>query len=119
MNIYVGHSNDFDFKTHVYQPIRNSELNEKHNIVLPHEKSSKPFDTKSFLLDCDLFLAEVSYKSTGLGIEMGWANNMDVPIVCFYKEGSKPSSSIYVVAKNVIKYKNEYNFIKKLTALLM
>lgn len=118
MKIYVGHSNSFDFNSNIYKPIRRSELNKEHFFVLPHEDSMEPFDTKGFLPECDLFIAEVSYKSTGLGIELGWADILGVPIVCFYKEGDRPSSSVYKVAEKVIEYKSEHDFIIKLAHLL-
>lgn len=119
MNIYVGHSNDINFKNELYVPIREASFEDKYNIVLPHENSTEPFNSKDFLKKCDLFIAEVSNKSTGLGIELGWANLMGVKIVCFYKKGLKPSSSLKVITNNFIEYENNEDFILKIKKLLL
>ena len=112
MNIYVAHSKDFDFKKELYEPIRKSSLNSKHAFILPHEKSGKPFNSKDFLKDgCGLIIAEVSYPSTGLGIELGWADSYNVPIICIYKKGSKISGSLKVVSKSFVEYANSNELI--------
>jgi len=58
--------------------------------VLPHETSDEPFNSKDYLKnEADLMIAEVSESATGLGIELGWADNYEVPIICVYRNGSK------------------------------
>jgi hypothetical protein len=95
MKIYIGHSSSFNYQDNLYNPLRNSDLNEKHAIVLPHEDSEEPFNSKDYLKNrCDVFVAEVSEASTGLGIELGWADQYEIPILCIHRESSKPSSSI-------------------------
>ncbi|MFB6213140.1 MAG: hypothetical protein ABEJ07_01055 [Candidatus Nanohaloarchaea archaeon] len=32
--------------------------------------------------------------STGLGIELGWAEEFGVPVLCVYREGAEPSSAV-------------------------
>lgn len=92
-----------------------SKFNEQHELVFPHEDSDQLFDSKSLLRDeCDLFVAEVSEASTGLGIELGWADQFDVPVICVYKEGSDPSSSLKAVAEKFIEYKKVEELIEKL-----
>jgi hypothetical protein len=113
MDIYVGHSSSIDFKEQLYQPLRNSSLDDEHNIVLPHEDSDEPFNSKEFLRDeCDVFVAEVSEASTGLGIELGWADLYEVPVICVYREGSTPSSSILAVFDTVEKYRNSEDLVE-------
>jgi hypothetical protein len=95
MKIYIGHSSSFNYQDNLYNPLRNSDLNEKHAIVLPHEDSEEPFNSKDYLKNrCDVFVAEVSEASTGLGIELGWADQYEIPILCIHRASSKPSSSI-------------------------
>lgn len=95
MKIYIGHSSSFNYQDNLYNPLRNSDLNEKHAIVLPHEDSEEPFNSKDYLKNrCDVFVAEISEASTGLGIELGWADQYEIPILCIHRESSKPSSSI-------------------------
>ena len=83
--ICIGHSNSFNYKDELYIPIRKSELNDIYKIVLPHEKREGPYNSKEILKNCNLFVAEVSYPSTGLGIEIGWASMLEVPIICIKK----------------------------------
>jgi len=115
MKIYVGHSNEIDYKNELYLPIRKSSLNDKYNFILPHEKSKEPFNSKDFLKCCDLFIAEVSAKSTGLGIELGWADLLGVPIICFHKNDVRPSSSLKVITNEFIEYENDIDFIHKIS----
>lgn len=106
MKIYVGHSSDSSFREELYSPLRESELTERHDLVFPHEDSDELFDSKEFLeTEADLFLAEVSEASTGLGIELGWAEQFKVPILCIYKKGSNPSGSLNAVTDNIKEYR--------------
>ena len=114
MKIYVTHSTAFDFKKELYEPIRNSELNKKNQIALPHETSTELFNSKEYMKSCNLIIAEVSYPSTGQGIELGWANLYNVPILAFYKSGSKPSGSIKAVTNTILEYKNTEELISLL-----
>ena len=102
--IYVVHSSSFDFKQELYVPIRNSKLNTLYEVLLPHENSREPFNSKEEIKNCKVMIAEVSYPSTGLGIELGWADLYEIPIIFTYKEGSKLSSSLKVVSSNFIEY---------------
>lgn len=114
MKIYVGHSKGFNYQKDLYKPIRNSHLNTEHEIVFPHEKSDKPFNSKDFLKTCDVMIAEVSYSATGLGIELGWANVYKIPIICVYKKGASISGSLKVITDNFIEYSSTKNLINNL-----
>jgi len=119
MKIYVAHSRDFDFQKELYEPIRQSSLNQEHTFVLPHENSAEPFNSKDYLKnECELMIAEVSFPSTGLGIELGWANSYNVPIVCIYRKGSKLSGSLKVVAGNFVEYSNSKELISGIKKIL-
>jgi len=108
MNIYLAHSTNINFKQNLYEPIRKSSLNNEHNFVLPHENSDTVFNSKDFLKhNCDLLIAEVSEPSTGLGIELGWADTFGIPIFCIYRKGSNVSSSLKLVSNSFIEYSNK------------
>ena len=108
MNIYVAHSREFDFKNELYLPIRDSNLFKDHKVILPHDLSEKSFDSKMFFLnDCNLLIAEVSYPSTWLGIELAWANEYKVNILCIYKRWTKPSWSVKAVTDDLIEYTDD------------
>lgn len=117
MKIIVTHSSKFDFKNEVYKPIRESVLNTEHDFYLPQEKAEEGV-TKDMIKDADLVFAEISYPSTGQGIELGWANVFETPIVCFYQAGKKPSSSIKYVSKSWIEYTDGKDLIEKLSVFL-
>lgn len=105
MKIYVGHAKSFDFENELYLPIKNSSLSKDHQIILPHEKGATPFPSKElFKTGCDLMIAEVSQPSTGLGIEIGWADVLNVPIVCVYRKGAKIAGSLKIITQDFIEY---------------
>jgi hypothetical protein len=118
MIIYVTHSTSFDFKKELYEPLRSSDLNNKHNIVLPHEKTDQQFVSKSFLKECDLVIAEVSNPSTGQGIELGWASLYNKKIICIHKKNVTPSKSLNVVSNVFISYTDSTDLIKQLEKVL-
>lgn len=105
MDVYVAHSTGWDFKNGLYRPIRASQLDNAHNIVLPHE-SEGLFDSKTFFEeDCDLVIAEVSEPSTGQGIELGWADMYNVPIAAVCRSEKSPSSALQAVTNEVRTYR--------------
>jgi len=114
-NIYIGHSNRLDYERELYKPIRKSNLNDEYRIVLPREETKKPYNSKKLFNRCDFFIAEVFYPSTGLGIEIGWASMLEVPIICMYKKGMYVSRSLRVVTENLIEYKDASDMISKLS----
>lgn len=119
MNIYIAHKRDNQFQKELYKKIRESSLSKAHNIILPHENSNELFNSKEFLKkDCNLVIAEVSEPSTGMGIELGWANMLNIPIICIYKSNTIPSSSIKAISKSLIPYDNKEYLIEKLTSEL-
>jgi len=116
MKIYIGHANVLDFKKELYQPIRDSQLNTTHEIILPHEvyENASDFVTRDIIKTCDVMIAEVSFPATGLGIELGWADCAVVPIICIYKKGQKISRSLKVVSDNFIEYTDTDDMISKI-----
>ena len=118
MRIYVTHSKYFDFRKELYSPLRNSSLNSLHEIVLSHEKSDELFSSKDFIPTCDVIIAEVSLRSTGQGIELGWANAANVPIICIYKQGTKPAGSLKAVSNIFLEYEDREKMIQKIEEVL-
>lgn len=120
MKIYISHSRDFDFQNDLYQPLLESKLSKDHTLILPHLQSSSIFDSKSLIRnhDCDLVLAEVSFSSTGQGIELGWADDAKVPVACFYRAGAKVSGSLQAVTETFIEYKDQSDMINQLRKYL-
>jgi len=117
MKIFVAHSSNFDFKQELYNPLRESALNTQHEIFLPQE-NGREVVTKETIQNSDVVVAEVSYASTGQGIELGWADVFGIPIICIYKEGSKVSGSLQFITKKLIEYKDKEEMISKLSEVL-
>lgn len=113
MKIFVSHSTNYDFENELYAPLRESDLSNKNEIILPHENKQDAI-TKDLIKDCDLVVAEVSHPSTGQGIELGWADMFKVPIVCIHKEGTEPSHSLRKITNDFIAYKDKNDMIAKL-----
>ena len=117
MKIYVSHSLQYDYKNELYKPLRELGLNKTWDIFLPHETDME-INSKEQIKSSDFVLAEVSFSSTGQGIELGWAEMMNIPIICIYKEGGKASRWINILTNKVIVYKNAEDMITKIEEVL-
>ena len=110
--VYVSHSRDFYFRKELYKPLREIK---GYELILPHEHSDELFSSKDFFRDgCDVLVVEASYKSTGMGIEIGWADAFDIPIIILYKKGCKLSGSVKSMSDRVIEYDSLEEMVKKL-----
>jgi len=118
MKIYVCHSKSFDYKSELYEPLRLSPLNQLHEIILPHEFSEQSFNSKEVIPTVDLVLAEVSFPSTGMGIELGWANKDGKRIVFIYKQGTSLSASLKAVSEEFVEYISTADLTNKLQTVL-
>lgn len=121
MKVYVSHKRNESFKEELYEPIEDSRLFEKYEFIFPHSESNEPFSSREMFLNKEigLVLAEVSYPATGQGIELGWANAANVPIVCFFKKGFKIANSLKAVSNDFIEYENSKDLISKLEEVLI
>lgn len=108
MKIYVSHSKNFNYQRDLYEPLKNSSLAQEHEFVFPHLDSEQPFDSKKTFeaKECQLILAEVSLPSTGQGIELGWANMLNLPIIAFHNTQAEISNSLQKICKKIIAYEN-------------
>ncbi len=116
MKIYVCHSTAFDYKTELYEPLK-SHFGASHDLVLPHEAESD-FHSKTVINSSDLILAEVSYPSTGQGIELAWANINNIPIICLHKTDTAYSKSLRLISKKFIPYKNTPDLLAKIEKII-
>ena len=115
MKIYIGHSSAFDYAQLLYFPLKNSALSKAHHFILPHEHHPDPINSKEIISNIDLVIAEVSYPSTGLGIELGWANNAGRKILCIHQSNAKPSTSLNIICDQFIQYTDSADLISQLT----
>ena len=94
MTVYISHSRSFDFRHVLYEPLLESSIATDHNLILPHQFSDSPYEFEKNVAKMDLIIAEVSFPSTGQGIELGIAHAAHKPIICFYKNGSSPTQAL-------------------------
>jgi len=120
MKIYVAHSKRLkNYKENLYIPIRNSRLNDIHEIKLPHEFSEEPYSSKEFIKTCDLLIAEITETGTGLGIEIGWTDAMEKPIIYTYRKGIKISESVKSMEGYFLEYNNSDELITGLESRIL
>jgi len=119
MKIYVAHSTKFNYKEDLYRPLRESEINDIAEIILPHEQSDEIFNSKQILKEMDYVVAEVSYPSTGLGIELGWANLYNIPIILIHKSDFTVSDSVKSIAFKITDYSSTEDMIEKIKAIVL
>ncbi len=115
MKIYFAHSRHSNFHLDFYQPIRESALNAEHEFIFPHE-SAKEEKTKDIIQNADLVIAEVSLPGTGLGVEIGWADAFDKPLLLLYKSGAQVSNSLKYVSGTRVEYTDHEDMIAKIAA---
>ena len=119
MKIYISHAGNYNYEAELYKPLKESKLYKDHQIFLPHESQNIDRNLKDIIGEVDIIVAEVSYPSTGQGIELGRADSSRIPTLCFYKSGTKPSNSLRFVAKELISYTNASDLISKLEERLV
>ncbi len=112
MKIFICHSTKSNFEEELYIPLQNSELNEKHELVFPHEGGTE-MQVKDIIRDCDLVLAEVSDPTFEQGLELGWASGAYVTTICFYKSSIEVSPLISQVSDSINVYGSIEEMVKK------
>lgn len=118
MKIYVAHSSKWDFIKKLYNPIKESKIVKENHIIFPHDEINKEMNSKRIIKESDLVIAEVSLPTTGLGIELGWADYAQTPILCIYQEGYQYTSSLKFITDYFIEYKDEVDMINKIEKFL-
>jgi hypothetical protein len=87
----------------------------KLQLIFSHEnKSERMVNSKEIISDCDLVIAEVAFPSTGMGIELGWANIFKKRILCVHRADTKPSASLKEVSSEFISYSGKEILVKSL-----
>ena len=111
MRIYLGHSRSFDYEADLYNPIKQNLELSKLGIILPHDGETS-YNSPDFYKNLDLFIAAVSYPATGLGVELGWAYDAKVPIVCISRSDAKVSGSLSVLTNEFYRYNNSSELVE-------
>jgi len=94
-------------------PLQQS-MGTEYDIFYPHDAHPEGVNTKDVIARSQLVLAEVSHPSTGQGIELGWADTSNVPIICFYRKGSAISGALRFVTQDFFEYTTTDDMIEQL-----
>lgn len=117
LKIYVGHSTRYDYKNMLYMPLLESNLSNNIEFILPHYQKNIN-DSKDIINSSDLFIAEISEPSIGLGIEIGRAESNNKKILCIYNEKKEISSSIKFINADIFSYQDNIDMINKIEKYL-
>ncbi len=111
--IYLGHTRDprLNYLDTFYQPLI-AALHE-HTLIMPHPNGADAvINSCDVLPKCDAMIAEVSYPSTGLGMELAWAKIVQVPILCLHHTTCTPSHSVLTHFSSIISYENTLDMVQ-------
>ena len=117
MKIYVAHSRDFDYVNELYIPLKNDAYFKQFELILPHESDNYKHD-REFYKNIDLVIAEVSFPSIGLGIELGFLYDDKKDVYCIHKKNKKISGSVKVVTENIFEYENSVDMINTIKNII-
>lgn len=84
----------------------------------PHDPNNSNVEANDIMKNIDLLIAEVSYPSTGQGIELGYAYTNGVPIICFHKTNTTPSTSLKFVTDKIVEYRSTNQLVEKISDLV-
>lgn len=118
MKIYLVHSSKYNFREELYKPLQNSDLNKKYEIIYLYDQTDTPGSTKDLINSCDLVIAEVSLNSIACGIEIGWANSFDIPLVFIHKKDATPSKFLPLLSTNIISYNDSDDLVDNLNIMI-
>jgi hypothetical protein len=116
--IYVSHASDFNFDAELYKPILNSQVYQSSQLILPHLDSEKQFPVKPNIDSIKGVFAEVSFPSTGQGIELAWLSEANTPIICVHQANKKYSSALTLITNNFQIYNSDSELIAILTKFI-
>ncbi len=74
---------------------------------------------KDMLKTCDVIIADVSYPTIHLGMELGWADIYKVDIICVCVKGTAISSHLTKMSKEIVIYTDIPDMIQKLERLFL
>jgi hypothetical protein len=119
MKIYFAHSSSINYNE-IYNAILDSEELLQHDFILPHKVNFNGIHSYEIIPKCDLFIAEVSAASTGMGIEIGRAEAVKVPMLLVAKSGVEISSSFDFLQQKpeIIIYSNVDDMVEKISKYL-
>lgn len=84
----------------------------------PNETQQMMEMSRQHIADCDLFIAELTHKVVGVGIEAGYAHAYHKPIVYIRHANADPSTTLTGIARYHIVYADSQDLREQLHTLL-
>jgi len=108
MKVYIG---DSDVRhTELYDLLMKSKTLSLCTFVYKKDINNE----KELLKNCDVMIADISYPTIPLGIELGWADIYDVDIICVCVKGTAISSHLTRMSKDILTYTDSTDMVEKL-----
>jgi len=85
-----------------YKNVEKSEINHSDAYIFERDVS--------WLKSSDVMIADVTVPSLGVGYEIGFAETLNIPILCLYKPKKNKLLSAMITGNKNIMYKNYINF---------
>ena len=119
LRIRVGHSAGYDCQAQLYDVVRGVALPPGVTLSLPHENGAAADCAKTFFAEgCDVFIAEVSTASTGLGMEIAHADMHNVPVACLHREGTERPAAIEKVTPLFMRYESPEQLARHIESVI-
>ena len=87
--------------------------------MLLHEFCGILLNNRDFYKDIDLIIAECSYPTIGLGIELGWTFDDNIPVYCIHKQETKVSGINLCNFTNIFEYIDIDEMLKNIENIVM
>ncbi|ANQ49548.1 hypothetical protein MY04_2174 [Flammeovirga sp. MY04] len=81
----------------------------------PHQEKEMMQTAFQEIDECDLFIAELTSKAIGVGIEVGYAFKSNLPIIYLRKKNSDYSTTAAGCADYIFEYEDVHQLEKKLS----
>lgn len=120
MKIYLSHSTQYDFLNELYRPLQASPLNTKHEIIyfLSDDSPDKTKNSKEVIRTSDVVIADVSIRSIGIGMELGWADAFEKRIILIHQKEAQLSKYLKLLTEEIISYESSQDLVRQLEQIL-
>ena len=102
MLVHFSHSNHYNYGKYFYPKVEESELTTTHTLSFSNEDIYSPYEIRKLIAECDILIADISYFSIGLSMEIGYAKRNQKPIFYVYKD--KTTGPIFVKTEGAAEY---------------
>lgn len=102
--VYLAHSSKFDFKNKLYEPIKRSKIGNLYDFIYLMDNPGNLPNTKEMIQTCQAVIGEISYPSIGAGIEIGWADAFDIPLILIHNHSYNPPEYYKTFSSYLLKY---------------